>query len=150
MKHLITILILVHCFHFSNSQVLENFNDGNLSSSPTWTGDTSFFEVNSVYQLQLHAAIAGNSTIFTPIDLSAIDTVEWDCYLELAFSPSSQNNTKYYLYSSHNNLINADAYYLQIGETGNNDAIKFFKQSGIMTTLLSRGVCDSVAHALGM
>lgn len=150
MKHLITLLILLHCFHFSKSQVAENFADSNLNSNPTWTGDTSFFEVNSVYQLQLHAAVAGNSTIFTPIDLSAIDTVEWDCYLELAFSPSLQNNTKYYLYSSQNNLINADAYYLQIGETGTNDAIQFYKQSGSITTLLGRGVDGRVASAFGV
>lgn len=150
MKHLITILILAHCFHFSKSQVIENFNDGNLNSNPTWTGDTSFFEVNSVYQLQLNASTAGSSTITTAVNLSAIDTIEWDCYLELAFAPSSQNNTKVYLFSSQNNLSNTNAYYLQFGETGSNDAIQFFKQSGLVTTLLSRGVDGRVASAFGV
>ena len=150
MKHLITLLILLHCFHFSKSQVADNFNDGNLSSNPTWTGDTSFFEVNSVYQLQLHASTAGSSTITTAVDLSAIDTIEWDCYIELAFSPSSQNNTKFYLFSSQNNLSNTNAYYLQFGETGSSDAIQFYKQSGNVNTLLGRGVDARVSSAFGV
>lgn len=150
MKHLITLLILLHCFHFSNSQVADNFSDGNLSSNPAWTGDTSLFIINSVSQLQLHASAAGNATIFTPIDLSSVDTVEWNLYLELAFAPSSQNNTKFYLYSNQNNLSNSDAYFLQIGETGTNDAIQFYKQNGSVITLLGRGVDGRVAAAFGV
>ena len=150
MKRLITLLILLHCFQFSNSQVADNFADGNLNSNPTWNGDTANFIVNSVKQLQLNASIAGTSTITTAVDLSAIDTIEWNLYLELSFAPSSQNNTKFYLFSSQNNLSNTNAYYLQFGETGTNDAIQFYRQSGSVITLLGRGVDGRVAAAFGV
>jgi hypothetical protein len=106
--------------------------------------------VNSVKQLQLHSAVAGTSTLTTAVDLSGIDTIEWDIYIELAFSPSSQNNTKYYLYSTQNNFANADGYYLQFGESGSNDAIQFYKQSGNVNALLGRGVDARVASAFGV
>ena len=150
MKHLITLLILLHCFQFSNSQVADNFADGNLNSNPTWNGDTANFIVNTVKQLQLNASIAGTSTITTAVDLSVIDTIEWDLYIELSFAPSSQNNTKFYLFSSQNNLSNTNAYYLQFGETGTNDAIQFYKQSGNVNTLLGRGVDARVSSAFGV
>ncbi len=150
MKRLITFLILLHCFQFSNSQVGDNFADGNLNSNPTWNGDTANFIVNSVKQLQLNASIAGTSTITTAVDLSAIDTIEWNLYIELSFAPSSQNNTKFYLFSSQNNLSNTDAYYLQFGETGTSDAILFYKQNGNVNTLLGRGVDARVSSAFGV
>jgi hypothetical protein len=150
MKHLITLLILLHCSQFSYSQVSDDFNDGDFNNNPCWLGDTADFIVNSVKQLLLHASAAGSSTLTTAVDLSGIDTIEWDFYIELAFSPSSQNNTKYYLYSTQNILANADGYYLQFGETGSNDAIQFYKQSGNVNTLLGRGVDARVASAFGV
>jgi len=128
MKQLITLLILVHCFQFSYSQVSDDFNDADFNSNPCWSGDTTDFIVNSVKQLQLHAATAGTSALTTAVNLSGIDTIEWNFYIELAFSPSSQNNTKYYLYSAQNNFATTDGYYLQFGESGSNDAIQFYKQ----------------------
>lgn len=150
MKHLIPLLILLHCFQFSNSQMADNFADSNLNSNPTWNGDTTNFIVNTVKQLQLNASIAGTSTITTAADLSTIDTIEWNLYIELSFAPSSQNNTKFYLFSSQNNLSNTNAYYLQFGETGTNDAIQFYKQNGSAATLLGRGIDGRVATAFGV
>ena len=150
MKHLITLLILLHCFQFSYSQVADDFTDGNFNSNPSWSGDTATFIVNSVNQLQLYATAAGTSVITTAVDLSAFDTIEWNFYIELSFSPSSQNNTKFYLYSIQNNFSNTDAYYLQFGETGSNDAIQFYKQSGNVNTLLGRGVDARVSSAFGV
>ncbi|MFM2155564.1 MAG: hypothetical protein RL516_313 [Bacteroidota bacterium] len=150
MKHLITLLILVHCFQFSYSQVSDDFSDADFNSNPCWSGDTTDFMVNSVKQLQLHAAVAGTSTLTTAVDLSGMDTIEWRFYIELDFSPSSQNNTKYYLYSTQNNFANADGYYLQFGESGSNDAIQFYKQSGNVNALLGRGVDARVASAFGV
>ncbi len=150
MKQLITLLILVHCFQFSYSQVSDDFNDADFNSNPCWSGDTTDFIVNSVKQLQLHAATAGTSALTTAVNLSGIDTIEWNFYIELAFSPSSQNNTKYYLYSAQNNFATTDGYYLQFGESGSNDAIQFYKQSGNVNTLLGRGVDARVASAFGV
>jgi hypothetical protein len=150
MKHLVTLLILLHYFQFSKSQVADDFTDGNFNSDPTWSGDTSDFIVNTVKQLQLNASLAGTSTITTAVDLTAIDTIEWNLYIELSFAPSSQNNTKFYLFSSQNNLSNTNAYYLQFGETGTNDAIQFYKQSGSAITLLGRGVDGRVSSAFGV
>ena len=150
MKHLITLLILLHCFQFSNSQVADNFTDENFNCNPIWHGDTTNFMVNSVNQLQLHATVAGNSMVNTVVDLTGIDTIEWNLYIELSFAPSSQNNTKFYLFSSQNNLSNTNAYYLQFGETGTNDAIQFYKQSGSVITLLGRGVDGRVSSAFGV
>jgi hypothetical protein len=130
--------------------VADDFTDGNFNSNPTWSGDTADFIVNTVKQLQLNASLAGTSIITMAVDLSAIDTIEWNLYIELSFAPSSQNNTKFYLFSSQNNLSNTNGYYLQFGETGANDAIQFYKQSGSVISLLGRGVDGRVSSAFGV
>ena len=66
-------------------------NNGDLS---IWTGDISNFIINEESRLQLAAAEAGSSSIFTPI--TAADSVLWsmDCLLYTSPSPRDQRGSR--------------------------------------------------------
>ena len=58
MKQILNIYIFLLstlCF----SQVEDNFTDGDFSNNPAWQGTTSNYTINSSFQLQSAATVAG-------------------------------------------------------------------------------------------
>ncbi|MBK8722490.1 MAG: lamin tail domain-containing protein [Saprospiraceae bacterium] len=103
----------------------DNFSDGNLSSNPAWIGDVSHFVVNANQELQLMAPAAGVSKLFTqPVEEQ--DTTYWKGKIKMDFAPSATNFVRYYL-QLNDTSSTASGYYLEIGENGTNDAIKFYR-----------------------
>jgi hypothetical protein len=123
---------------FLTAQISENFSDRNFSSNPQWFGDTTHFVVNENEKLQLQASGAGSSLLLTQSNF--INNCEWQFYIQLAFSPSANNNVRVYL-SSDNADLKADlnGYFLQFGESGSDDAIELFRQNGQSITSICRG-----------
>ncbi len=133
------LLNLVICSpFFLTAQISENFSDRNFSSNPQWFGDTNHFVINAYEKLQLQASGAGNSMLLTQSDF--INNCEWQFYIQLAFSPSANNNARVYLSSDNADLkVDLNGYFLQFGESGSDDAIELFRQNGQSIISICRG-----------
>ncbi len=111
------------------SQTSDDFEDGNFTENPEWTGNQQLYKVNSVFQLQLNDSIENQAYLGTANTM--INNTEWRCWIKLGFSPSGNNYARYYLVSDKQNLSGSlEGYFLQFGESGSNDAIELFRQDG--------------------
>ena len=136
--------------------ISDNFEDGDLSSNPAWTGDESAFFINEAFQLQLNFQEDSLrpvylATTFNPTNLA---DKEWRFDLRLDFSPSSTNRVIIYLASGTPNLLDfvmegsqQAGYYLEIGENGNEDGISLFYRNAGSTELIARGADGEFASA---
>ena len=118
--HVVFALIIVAA-NFAFGQLSDDFNDGNLTENPTWSGDVGDFLVSADAELQLNAPDAGQSHLFTPVTLA--DSVEWSFYLLMDFSPSASNMLEVHLAAESSDLANARSYFIRIGENGANDKL---------------------------
>lgn len=121
----------------SISQFTDDFSDGDITINPVWQGNVEDFIINSSYQLQLDASEAGESVIYTDYQLA--DSMEWNFYFKMDFSPSVSNKLRVYLMSDNSGLSLSNGYFIEIGENGSTDNLKFFKTSSGISTLLAQG-----------
>jgi len=143
-KHFTIILLLLSCR--VQAQVIDDFSDGDFTSSPSWTGDIASFKVNTSFELQLNSSGDNISALATACPMA--DSMEWNFKVRLAFSPSDNNNARIYLVSDQQDLkSNLNGYYLKLGESGSDDAIELIKQSGNIHTSLCRGTPGLLATA---
>ena len=141
MKHFFLLLFL--CVgRLITAQVNDNFTDGDFTSNPAWTGETSKFIVNGSNQLQLFApAVTDDAYLST--ESSAIENASWEFFVRLNFNPSSTNYARVYLVSDNENLKGAlNGYFVYIGGTA--DKISLFKQTGTVQTEIITGTSGSV------
>ncbi|MCX7863057.1 MAG: lamin tail domain-containing protein [Bacteroidales bacterium] len=131
------------------STLYDDFTDGNFNQNPTWTGSTGDFIINTNNQLELNTVASGSvnyAYLTTPVKINN-DSTEWQAWINLKISPSSNNNVRYYLLSNNSDLTKPlKGYYILIGEDGSNDAIKFFYQDSTTSTLLATGQLGYVAN----
>jgi hypothetical protein len=144
MQKLIPFLLILMSFVNAKSQVTDDFSDGDFHQAPSWTGDTSEFEVNSAKQLHLVSAGADTSVLATR---SALITLgEWMFWIKLSFNTSANNFARIYLASDHNILKEPlNGYYLRLG--GSDDSLSFVRQTGIEETTLFRGQFTCTNHS---
>lgn len=116
------------------AQITDDFSSGNLNA---WQGDVANFTVNAAGRLQLNAPAAGTSGIWVGGNIP--DSAVWNLYVRLEFAPSVTNLLRLYLMSDAADPLNCNGYYLEIGENGNNDPIKLFRQTGSVRTQLAAG-----------
>ncbi|MCS7037964.1 MAG: lamin tail domain-containing protein [Saprospiraceae bacterium] len=131
------------CLPFAHGQLVEDFSDGDFTQNPTWVGDVSHFIVSAAGELQLMAPQAGSSVL--AVGLNVPDSAVWLMDVRLEFAPSATNLLRIYLMADQPNLLQANGYYLEIGENGNADALRLFRQTGTTRTLLSSGTAGLVA-----
>lgn len=129
----------------------ESFTDGDFSQNPTWIGSTGDFIINTSYQLALNTTPSGSSNfsyLSTPVKLPT-DSTEWQVWINLNFSPSSNNNAKYYLMANESNLTSSTlkGYYIQLGEDGSSDALKLYYQDSTSHTLLATGTLAAISSS---
>ena len=141
-------LIIFVSFKNIYAQVQDDFSDGNFTNNPSWTGDDAKFEVNATQQLHLNApAITDTASLGTAN--TAINSIEWDFYFKLDFSPSSSNYLKVYLVSDQPNFKQPlNGYFLKMGEDGSNDAIDLYLQQGTTETLIVPGIDGHVSASV--
>lgn len=135
-------LVLLFTFTAVQAQITDNFSDGNFSANPGWEGSTANFIVNVSGELQLNAPDAGNSTLAVAGNIT--DSTIWTLDFRMAFAPSPSNLLRIYLLSEQASLLGSNAYYLEIGENGSADALRFFRQDGATSTLLATGTAGLV------
>ena len=117
------------------AQLIENFTDGDFTDSPSWQGDTSKYIVNGNFELQNMDTAGGSSYLSVPAVTA--DSTNWEFYFRLEFAPSTANQMRAYLTASQSNLSGPqDGYFLQVGASGGEDALDFYRQDGNGTTLL--------------
>ena len=126
-----------------SAQTADDFSDGDITSNPTWSGDLSHFLVNSSSILQLNAPSAGTSTLVVPLYVP--DSAVWQIDVQLGFAPSSGNRLRVYLMADAPDLTMANGYFLEMGENGSADALKFFRQDAGSPVWLASGTPGLVA-----
>jgi hypothetical protein len=132
-----TLFLVVFTAQMLTAQILDNFSDGNFDQNPVWLGDAANFIVNPAGELQLNATAAGQSVLFTSGNIP--DSTIWEFDVRLTFDPSNQNLVRIYLQLDQADLITANGYYLEMGETGSADAIRFFRLDAGVKTQLATG-----------
>jgi len=138
--------LCISAFCTLHAQVQDSFSDGDLHYNPAWAGDTAHFRVNSAYNLQLQGNGTDTSYISTTCLLNANDSIQWDIWIRLRFAGSDNNFIRWYLWSSSANLESPlNGYYIRIGENGNNDCLRLYRQNGQQHSLLSSGPAGSLA-----
>lgn len=123
------------------SQLLDDFEDGDLTADPPWWGQTDRFGISGG-ELQLQAPASESvAYLFTPAPTSLDQNTVWAFKVRLEFAPSTSNFAVVYLSASNPDLTGPqEAYYLKIGGiSGAEDAIELFRQDEDQHTLLISG-----------
>ena len=127
-------------------QITDDFDDGDFTQNPQWIGNHELFKVNNSYQLQLNDNKEGSA--YLSCDNSPSEDMEWRCWIKLSFSPSTNNNARFYLFSNEQNLsLPLNGYFLQLGESGSDDAIELFRQDGIDIISVCRGLNGTISSS---
>ncbi|MBK7095364.1 MAG: lamin tail domain-containing protein [Saprospiraceae bacterium] len=119
------------------SQFNDNFSDGDININPEWRGNPENFITNNLYQLQLDAPDGGSSLLYT--EYSAPDSFELGLYFKMDFSPSVSNKLRIYLMSDKTDISKANGYFIEIGENGSLDNLKFYLTVNGISSLLGSG-----------
>lgn len=150
MKKILIITFLVSSI-VCCAQVVERFDDGNFTTSPSWSGSTAHFIVNASGQLQLNNTTAGTSYLSTAFDAPSLDGFEWEMYVKQSFAGSASNYGRIYLTSNNSTLSGPlDGYYLQLGEAGSIDAVELFRQTGTTHVSVCRAANAIIAAAFSI
>lgn len=150
MKAIPFFLSLICSFGVLKAQFSESFDDGDFTGNPSWRGTTDHFVVNNG-ELQLSNPEASATTVSylaveAPTSLEA--PTSWRFNFRLDFAPSDANRLRIYLAADRPELDQAEkAYYLEIGESGSDDAIRFFLRDQDITIPLAKGKDGAVAEA---
>jgi hypothetical protein len=149
MKNNFAFIILLLCPAFLAAQFQDSFDDGELSSNPSWFGDISSFKVNTNLQLQLNETSEGDALLNT--DVVAHQNMEWQFWVKMGFSPSDNNFCKVYLLSDNQDFnASLNGYYLKLGESGSGDALELFRQSGGESVSICRGSAGVIASSFAI
>jgi hypothetical protein len=118
------------------AQVQDNFADGDFTTNPVWSGETSNFDV-STNRLHLNApAVASSAYLST--SSAAIHNASWEFYVEMGFATSSTSLTRVYLVSDQADLKQSlNGYFVMIGNTA--DEVSLYRQTGTTTTKIIDG-----------
>lgn len=147
MKTLLLFVLLLPTFLVA--QISDDFEDGDFTANPAWTGTTEKFIVNGSKQLQLNDTAASSAYLVT--GNSQLTNTEWRCWVKCSFSPSSNNNARIYLVSDQADLgAPHNGYFLQLGESGSDDAIELFRQEGESVTSVCRGTDGLIATSFAI
>lgn len=149
MKRLVFFLFLFTSI--AKAQVTDSFTDGNFTAAPVWSGDAAEFIVNTTPELQLNNTVGGASFLSTASPGSSIDNTQWSFYIKQTFSPSGSNYGRVYLVSDQANLEGSlNGYYLQFGEALSLDAVELFRQTGMTSTSVCRGVDGEISASFAI
>ena len=141
MNYYLTLLLFV-VSGLSLAQFSDDFSDGDFSANPTWSGQTSNFEIDASNQLHLLAP-AIDDTSYLSVATTNIDNTTWDFFVRMDFNPSSSNYARVYLVSNNANLkASLNGYYVMIGNT--TDEISLYRQTGTTVTKIIDGVDGTV------
>lgn len=130
------------------AQINENFEDGDFTYNPVWTGDTSAWEVasgklHSIRQLQSRE----KDTFYLSTASSPATATVWEFWVRLGFNTSSTNFTRIYLTSLKENPLEKhnQGYFIKIG--GTEDQVSLYRQENLSTVELIEGKRGITNHS---
>lgn len=152
-RYFLTTLVVNLLVFTSSSQLIEDFEDGNFLSAPTWLGDDSVFTVVDVSgdkQLRSNKTIPSTSFYLSTACTQAQEG-QWEFFTSLQFNTSSANFVDVYLTADQSNLMaaNLNGYFVRIG--GTTDEVSLYKKvNGIATKIIdgADGVTNSSVNTL--
>lgn len=138
------LLGLLLLFHLQiSAQFSENFTNSDLSS---WAGTSEKFEV--VDEVLTLNDPSNTSPAYLSQAVATLGETTWEFFVQFDFSPSNNNRIRYYLKSNNADLTtDLNGYYIQIGESGSDDGIDLYRQTGSTRTKIIDGVAATVASA---
>ena len=123
-----------------SAQFTDDFEDGDLTSNPTWQGDPDDFVIEDG-QLRLMAPEEdGTRSLYTASE--AIDNATWRFVVMLDFNPSSSNYCDVHLVADGIPLENSSGYFVRIGDTENE--ISLYRQDEGSPEIIIDGTDDVV------
>jgi len=142
------VFLLVLCTKLTFAQLNDNFDDGDFTSNPVWDGHTSNFLINGSGQLQSNGPNLSNQNIGLSTSNFYANNAVWEFFIQLNFDPTTTNYPRVYLISNQADLTGAlQGYFFQIGETGQTDRFRLYRQNGISTTQIITGPAKIRANA---
>ncbi len=114
-----------------------------------WSGDTDHFRVTDGEWLQLDAPQAGQSFIYRDSKID-FDTITISIRHLMEFAPSANNKSIIYLALDDPDPQSASGYYIEIGENGSGDALKFYYLNKGQPELIAQGSMGAMASAPAM
>ena len=140
MRYYLTLLLFL-VSQLASAQFSDDFTDGDFTSSPTWGGITSNFEVISNDTLHLNAPAIDDTSYLSVPTTNIITT--WDFFVRLDFNPSSSNLARIYLVSNNADLTaSLNGYFILVGNTA--DEISLYRQTGTTVTEILDGLDGTV------
>ncbi|MFO7880314.1 MAG: hypothetical protein R6V52_09785, partial [Bacteroidales bacterium] len=88
MKQVFITLILICVGYLATAQFSDDFSDGDFTSNPEWTGETSKFQVSAANELQLYDDTESGSAYLSTAS-QAINNASWEFLVRFDFNPSS-------------------------------------------------------------
>lgn len=130
----------------ARSQFTDNFNDGDFTNNPAWTGNTSDWIVNPSLQLQSNNTVT-NSNFYLGTANTLATTAQWDFWCQLTFNPSSANFADVYLTASAQDITQSSVtgYYVRIGNTA--DEISLYRKNANGTSTLLIDGADGILNS---
>lgn len=141
MKRVIFLLNIL-LFHFiSFAQLTDNFDDGDFTNNPTWSGNDTVFTIANVSgnnKLRSNSQTPSN-TFYLSTPSTLVNNCQWEFFVNLQFNTSSANYVDIYLISNSADLKAAsfNGYFVRIGNTA--DEISLYRRTGSTNTMIING-----------
>lgn len=138
MKYILIFLQLTF-FLCAQAQLTDQFDDGNFTANPQWTGDDSVFVIAPLSgnnKLRSNKNIP-NSSYYLSTPSTLINDCQWEFFVNLQFNTSGLNYTDVFLTSTDANLQSASSsgYFVRIGST-QDDICLYRRVSGTNTKII--------------
>ncbi|MEO8150425.1 MAG: lamin tail domain-containing protein [Bacteroidia bacterium] len=142
---IIKTIIFLLIVNFCSAQLIENFDDGDFTNNPVWSGDATSFTVNASLQLQSTNAVA-SSTFYLSTPSTAAVNSEWDFSVNLKFATSGANYVDVFLVSNIPDVNNTGSgYFVRIGGTA--DEVSLYRNDAGTITKIIDGVDGRVGSS---
>ncbi len=151
-----SVFLLIFMPLWSLAQWVDDFSDGDFSTTPAWSGMDSCFIINGSQQLQSAGTVAGEAYLsrsLLPEDQSGSlgEDMEWRFWIRENFNPSANNYAEVWLMADSADLRNATkGYFLRFGAAGSQDAIELYRMDPGGETLVCKGADASIASSFKM
>ncbi len=118
------------------AQFTDDFEDGDFTSDPTWSGDASLFTIaQEAGSNMLRSNSPGAATYHLSTSSTLATDAQWEFFLNLKFATSGANYVDMYLMSPQADLNpRPEGYFVRIGDTP--DHIVLYKRVGTTNTAL--------------
>ncbi len=118
-RHWLAAACLALCLPGVRAQFHDTFDDGTIAP---WSGDTAHFVITPDNALHL-ASPSGQTTSLLGVPIDFADSMTWMLSLRLDFAPSASNQLRIWLGMTNEDPGSASGYVLEIGATGDQDAL---------------------------